>query len=726
MTHTTTQMRRTLWLAVVLATLGLGIGGNEAVAKKAPPVDSRGAIAGEKLVTANWNYQTDSKGFRWDIVGGGYISRGTNYCFSSAMYLQINNYSFSQTHSHMTSDRKEFVLVGNRGGIQVTRRIRVDHARGGARYLDVFTNLTGHTQMANIRIYGSVYSTAQQIVTNKGRPFFASASAYPTPIYASRKSFRSSYVSPSIPYVQPSSGGVSPFKKNEYGILAMQRPSYNRPSAMLIVTSHRAKVKPHFYFSGNRTFYINYGISLKPNETKSVVHVVAQRQASTVNPSNVKKEFAQFVKYGRLIKPMIPKGLERTVINFPISGGGGEGRLASVKDIASAVGISNLKTAVLVLSPESRVVGSLDEGQFGITTRFGKAIVPAKDVAMFIGGGGQGRTMQVHLRDGQVLVGNADVSGVKFKARIGASIELKSEDLAFVLGKPLPTDGKALAGSKLLLLTHWGDRVALAPGSGDVLPLITPWGELRVPFSQLKSLTYRQDPHLRAVVELLDGSKIDAVLPTQPIKVASVRFGQLELRSMDIASISGVAGKTAGAAAKASGKVNLPPHCKLAGDVLIVGKIDLTALSLKALTSKNVLDNSMVVKLQRIAHSKEGGQFTRGPDFNVTLTKTGTKKARFNSFLIPINTAYGTLMVRATDIVSADFKATTIKVSTSAGRTSKGADAKSRSVGVKVVGNSFPPPSSGAIFLKPNTPIQKLLPQLRKGRTIVRPHHPRP
>ena len=62
------------------------------------------------LSPANFNHQTDSLGFRWDVTQMGSINDGTNDCFDNGLVLRMGNNHFQCRQPQMSAANNEFVL----------------------------------------------------------------------------------------------------------------------------------------------------------------------------------------------------------------------------------------------------------------------------------------------------------------------------------------------------------------------------------------------------------------------------------------------------------------------------------------------------------------------------------------------------------------------------------------------------------------------------------------
>ena len=132
---------------------------------------AQGTAGKEKLVPARWSHRMDRMGFRWDVNQYGSVNDGTNDAFDGGFYLTVNGRQFRATQSLMTADGKEYVLRMSYGGLNVTRRILVDVARAGIRFLEIVENTQTKPMRAALMVRTQLGSSSAQVFSSEGKPF---------------------------------------------------------------------------------------------------------------------------------------------------------------------------------------------------------------------------------------------------------------------------------------------------------------------------------------------------------------------------------------------------------------------------------------------------------------------------------------------------------------------------------------------------------------------------
>ncbi len=474
----------------------------------------------EKLVPAKFSHKQDALGFLWDLNQTGAVRYGSNACFSTGLLLLVNGSQFNAQSYMMTADGSEYVLSRQMSGVNVTRRILVDVKRGAARYIETFANAGANPVSLAVAIRSRIGGTCQQVVTDSGAPFTGSLG------------------------------------KKDVGVLTVSTGS--RPCVLFLVGGTRSKTRPLVSVQSKRTVICTYNITVKPQKSVSLVHLVAQRKG--VNAANVADLVKGFYNRHRLVRPGIPRHLRRTVANFRVGGAGdptGPGpALRPVLDLAEELGVERGACDILIVGEEGHLRGEVTGDGLSVEGIHGKTAVDLADVALFAGGAGLGRVERLYLRSGEILVGSVDAEGMRFKSESGLDIELAPSRVDMIFTTKSPADGVPPPGAVAFVDTRLGERLALVQaashtdsadfsGIGEarrsaeplLLRAATPWGPISVTMSEVKSLSYVRDPQPCYRLVTSDDSSVPVVLTGPGIRFRTLRFGELTLPPQSIEAL---------------------------------------------------------------------------------------------------------------------------------------------------------------------------------------------
>ncbi|MHC4202120.1 MAG: hypothetical protein ACYSU0_19185, partial [Planctomycetota bacterium] len=474
---------------------------------------------GEKLVPAKFSHKQDALGFRWDVTQAGTVSDGSNDCFDTGLALLVNGSQFNAQSYMMTADGSEYVLSRQMSGVNVTRRVLVDVTRGAARYIETFANAGPNPVRLAVAIRSRVGGTCQQVVTDSGAPFTGSLG------------------------------------KKDVGVLTVSTSS--RPCVLFLVGGARSKTRPVVNVQSKRTVTCTYGITVKPRETVSLVHLVAQRKG--VNGTNVAALVKAFHNRHRLVRPGIPRHLRGTVANFRAGGAGdptGPGpALKPVLDLAEDLGIERGACDILIVGEEGHLRGEVTGDGLSVEGLHGKTAVEFAEVALLAGGAGLGREERLYLRSGEILVGSVEAEGMRFKSESGLEIELAPSRVDMIFSTKSPADGVPPPGAVAFVDTRLGERLAVSrdtaapvgaaraepdatvPGVSPRLSAATPWGPISVPMAEVKSLRYVRDPQPCYRLVTYDDSSVPVVLTGPGIRFRTLRFGEVTLPPQSIEAL---------------------------------------------------------------------------------------------------------------------------------------------------------------------------------------------
>ena len=563
-----------------------------------PAIAQPARSSSQKLVPAQFNRNIpDSMGFVWDINEQGAVKYGTNRGFSSAGVLTVNGSTVSPTHRRMTSDGMEYVLTYTRPEVQVTRRVRVDVKTGTLRYVDSFHNPKTVPVTLDVKVMTSLRTSVSTVVTDMGRPVLGSSS------------------SPRLIPVRPGSssrlGAGTPLLTDKECGLLITRSSTSYPAVLVYLGGARSKLKPSMQKQSSYRFLFSYPVTVPPKKTVSIVHGLAQRNIRGVpDPKTLASHFKPF--QSREWTRDLPLAVRRTILN------GGRPYYAEetprspllqpVTDLTDHWDVERGKADVLVQDEQTRMPGAIMGGKLTVQTMFGKTTVPLADVAVLSGGGGLGRTMRTHLRNGEILVGSVEAGELTLESESGLELELTPKQINLLFMHADPADGKPPAKAVALVKTHRGDQLALAAGSASKVRAATAWGPLDVPLGEVDYLYPVRDPQPIHRLILNNKSRLSVILGGSELELSTLRFGSVKLAPGAIARLASV--KAAEEAEKESPKEGEEeqlkvPHCRLLGDNVLVGSIDAARLELLTAGGVTPVDARLLRLIQRQDEDEE-------------------------------------------------------------------------------------------------------------------------
>ncbi|MBN1807624.1 MAG: hypothetical protein JW909_01050 [Planctomycetes bacterium] len=467
-------------------------------------VHSQQNQSGEELIPAQWSRPQDDMGQVWDIGSYGVVQNGQNNTFSGALRLSINGSNFSSSNSRMTKDGLEYVLFRKMNNVfGVTRRILIDKKRGAARFLEVIENQSDREQQVTLQLYTHFGQQPGGAFTTTGKDY---------------------------------TGGA--LDRKDVGLGMASSGSH---TALFIFTSPGAEIQPEIETRNNYyELLMKWSFKLSPKETKSFVHILAQRPTSTLTAKTVASEVKAFYR-GNLIRPQVPREIARTIVNFRMGPALNdafdvETTLREVLAAAESVGAERDRDDVLAMNEDVLLHGEALSGDLKVKTAYGETTVSLSEVLMIRGGSGIGLPVRLYLRNGEVLTGLVEAPGFKMKTESGLEIELDPNRIWLLFKKLEATDGYPYAGTAGYLETARGERLALAGLSSIKLNAVTPWGGVELSLRDLESLQNRDDGLAVKRFSLADKSLLHGLVRGGPVQLETVRFGPL---AMDAGEICG-------------------------------------------------------------------------------------------------------------------------------------------------------------------------------------------
>lgn len=493
--------------------------------------------APQRLVPAvNPGQKTDSLGFRWQLEPSyGNMRYGTNNCFRCLNRLMINGNNFCAQQQQMTADGSEYILSGNVSGIDVTRRVRLDLKDGVVRYADIFRNGTHQKTTLSVALYTELGRNCQSLVSDRGAPV---------------------------------TGGLG---KDDGGLVTVHQPGSGCPAVLWWLADPKSKAKPSLNNNSSYDFSLTYVLEIEAGKTAALVHSAAQRNLSSADAKTLSAVFGPLKS--RLFSRDLPADIRRSIVNQRSTGFSGFG---GAKLLAAVEGLEVERTGndVLALGADTRLAGMATCARLSVESAYGPMEVAFEKVAALTGRRYGGQSSLVFLRDGQVLAGAIRLEGLKFSMTSGPEIPLTIEAVDRIVMRALPEDGKAPAEASGLLETFSGDRLFLT-GGGPRIEVMTRWGPREVGIEDIAALNAVEEDLVGYRFELQDGNRFFCFISPEPLEMTTLFFGARKIYPTEIRSLLSLQRKRE--ADKEPAHLD-QPHLVLAGENILVGRIDLPAI----------------------------------------------------------------------------------------------------------------------------------------------------
>jgi len=577
----------------------------------------------------NWNTKHDAKGFQWDLNSSyGCINNGTNSCFSQALMLQINGSQFSASQQMMTTDGMEYVFTQSLSGVLVTRRVRFDLPTGTVRFLESFHNPGPKPVTLDVKLMTSM-SSISQILTNSGKQLASTSSSAPARPFAAR-------VASGLSSRMAAKAASGSRTNKDFGLLVL-RSSTSRPAAMFYLCASRSKIKPTFRRDSSSRLSFSYAVTVPSKKTVSLLHGVAQRRfTGAPDAKTLAQEFKPF-QHRNWTKDL-PLDVRRTILN---GGGASYGEdipagplLQAAMELAEYWAVDRGSKAVLVQDENTLLAGALSGSELTVQTRFGETVVPLEDVAVLVGGAGIGRTMQVYLRNGEILVGSAESKPIALTVDAGLEIEVTPEQLNVLFTPAAVTDGKPSAETAVMLQTRQGDRLAVSAKSLTKLRAATAWGPLEIPMAEVRRLYCTRSPQPIHRLILKDRSRISVILSGDDLELETPRFGPVQVPPGEVTELSNVAAGEERTEGSLDDDELGVAHCTLLGENVLVGTLQAPKVSVVTAAGTTSVATGLLWRMER-DESEEGAE----PAFVFELVDESEMTGHFADPVLPIRAA---------------------------------------------------------------------------------------
>lgn len=570
----------------------------------------------------------DRLGFNWQLNQSGALQSGPVTYFQSAMTLSIKGSAFKATKAVRLDggeldDEKgaRVVLFGELGGIKVARDVWFDRQRGGVRYIDTFSNEKGKEPVRlEVQLKTMFRSTWQDLHGSSGK-------------------------------ILGGQGSVG-LGARDHGVLVKYSRTDGRHDTIFLVTGDGDVKKPRISYSSNhRELNYTYELQIPVGGRVALLHWILQRNLRT--PGEVSEALRPFYLRRRLLQPQVGRDIAKVTANFtaealpehteePYS----LESLVALKEATSAYGAQRLWEDVLWITGENQLAGKVNEqAELKIQTAFGVRETAIKEVAAIQGGGGVGRTPRVFLRDGRVLAGNLIAENLTMTSRDGWDMELKVEDLMFLLTRLREVDGKAPEGAEIFVALRGGDVLAIGGDSDVQVEVLSPWGADRVPLAQIVSLRYTNGSVPKYRLHRQDGSWMSVFLSGPDLELKPLPDELVKVRPGEISGIWRSGKPSLEGDEKADGddwldfedvgeRESLPtPCCLLVGSNLLHGEISMDVLHLVSGGAVTKINPREIVSMERLDQSEAA------PVFNVELSGGNRLKGRLRERSLIVKTS---------------------------------------------------------------------------------------
>lgn len=569
----------------------------------------------------------DQKGYNWQLSQAGALQSGPVSYFQSAMSLTVKGVSFKANKGGRLDGGEvdaekggRIVLNGEADGIGVVRDIWFDRRRGGVRYIDSFSNEKGKEAVRLVVQLKTMFrSTWQDLHGSTGK------------ILGGR--------------------GTTSLNSRDHGVLVKYSRTDGHPDTVFLVGGDGEVIKPRISFSSNhRELTFTYDLQVNAGKKIALVHWIMQRNLSA--PTDVIEALRPFYLRRRLLQPQVTRDIARVTANFtadalpehteqPYS----LESLVALKKATHPYGAERLWEDVLWITGENQLAGEVnEEAKLKVETQFGVKDALIKDVAAIQGGGGVGRTPRVFLRDGQVLSGGIVAENLAMTSRDGWDMELKVEDLMFLLTRLREVDGKAPDGAETFVALRSGDVLAIDGNSEEEVELLSPWGADRVPLAEIVSLRYTNGSVPKYRLHRKDGSWLSVFLNGPELNLKPVMDEEVKVRPGEISGVwrSGRQTLTSEEKVDSEGWLDfedvgerklLPvPCCLLVGSNLLHGEISTNVLHLVSGGAVTKINPREIVSMERLDESDVV------PVFNVELSGGNYLKGRLRERSLTVKT----------------------------------------------------------------------------------------
>lgn len=459
----------------------------------------------------------DSQGFFWQAAGNGALTSGETQYLQSGLNLIVAGEAFEPTSAEVQEpgegvETVEATLSENRDGLTIRRNLWFDEERAGVRVFDQFTNTSEVSQTLAVELR-TTYPFGWQSLHNLEGQLLSSD-----------------------PGLQ--------LGEQDMGLVVRFSPSEGRHDTVILTSSETGGMKPSLKASANaRELTFAYDLILKAGESKSLLHWILQRNVPELSESGA--DIGSITQRGRLIRPGVTVEAVGAVANFDAASFPDESTapaqlrsLVALNSLTDRIGFHRRSDDVLWINASNQISGKVSrDATLSIDASYvGKKNVPLSEVAAIQGSGGVGRTARVYLRDGRVLVGAVESSGLgSLTGEDGDELDLDQINL-LLLGTE-PNDGVAPGGAEFFLQMKDGTVLAAKGAENTELRVATSWGMETPTLSQISEIGFLSAPTPRWRIVSATGSRYSGFLSGESITVTLAGSGEATVPAVAVSAM---------------------------------------------------------------------------------------------------------------------------------------------------------------------------------------------
>lgn len=472
--------------------------------------------SGQESTVTKVGAATDKQGTRWVISSSGALDRGTlpvrrgnmlsveidgrSYSFSSSPSRSSSSSSSSKSGKsdkpagqpfekpeEVRDDASFSFRFPDDVGFEWMRFVRLDHERGGVRFIDVMTNTGKQSRSMRIRCMN------EMDIPNSD--YFQGASTQRGEV------------------INAENGPLTP---ETSGVMMHLSQEFSPTLPFFIIGNARESWQGERRMDGYQ-LRLEYNGTLEAGKRAVLVHWIGARTPK--DKGKPEKAMERFISSTRLVDPGVPEEWQADVINFPkeafaqpVAPAASTGvPLVMLDELCTRLDLKRDDKDHLVLDGGSKIEGEFKVAKL-LLHRGGLPLpIALADVAAIWGGAGQGREPRLYLRDGTVVSGRLELTDAKFIGSGVGEVKIETASLAeLVLRRSEEADGrttKVAAAAR----TAAGDLIYFSALPSGELPLRLPGGVLSVPWDDVATIRERMNPDPGFLVALKDGSRVNCL-----------------------------------------------------------------------------------------------------------------------------------------------------------------------------------------------------------------------
>ena len=472
-----------------------------------------------KEIPEKFTQRQDELGFFWQADEFGALTSGETQYLSSGLKLSANGTPFQPQTATLNDGSAangvvDLELSEKRETLIVDRKIWFDLTRGGSRLIDSFTN-TGKEKLTLRVELKTTYPFSWQNLHGSNRKLLE---LNPNPSLGER----------------------------DFGLFVSFNQAEGRHDTLFITSGEKDAIRPVLAASSNRrelTFL--YDIELGVGQSRSLVHWILQRNLGS--PVDAETAFSPFYQRRRLIDSRVSASIAKTIANFDEQSfpqdGGTPARLESLvalNELVDSVGIHRRDEDILWISASNQLSGKLNpEAVIKINSPYeGEISLPISRIAAIQGGGGVGRVPRIFARDGRVFSGVFESENLSIKIGNDWTMDaLQPEELNLLLCKLAPEDGTPSKSTACFSQLRDGTVLSVSEKEAPPISVVSPWGAMKLPFTEIDELGYVSQPTPRFRVVMPNGSRLTVFIPSETLSLTLASGKKVDLSTSLIARI---------------------------------------------------------------------------------------------------------------------------------------------------------------------------------------------